>query len=83
MTRQEIFARISQLIAAAMPGSDPGSLKETTDLYDLGLDSTTAVGLMLEIEDQFGLTFPDSLITDTTFQTPGALSTAVETILAS
>jgi acyl carrier protein len=83
MSRQEILDRIVQLITAAMPGCDPGALQEATDLYDLGLDSTTAVGLMLEIEDSFGLTFPDALITDTTFQTPGALSAAVETILAS
>lgn len=81
MIRVETLQEVLNLVAAATPAADRETLQESTDLYDLGLDSTTAVILMLEIEEKFGITFPDSMITEETFRTPGALSFVVESLL--
>jgi acyl carrier protein len=81
MTESEILQGLVNLIVEAMPGVDRGALAETTDLYELGLDSTSAVGLMLAIEERFAVTFTDSLLSDQTFQTPEALKRAVQSLL--
>lgn len=81
MTKAEILDALTGLIVEVMPGVDRGALGESTDLYQLGLDSTVAVALMLGIEERFAVTFSESLLTDQTFQTPGALLRAVESLL--
>lgn len=80
MTNAEILDALANLIVEVMPGVDRGTLVETTDLYQLGLDSTVAVALMLAIEDRFAVTFTESLLSDKTFQTPGALMRAVQSL---
>lgn len=82
MIKAETLQEVLNLVAAAMPGADRAILQEDTNLYDLGLDSTTAIGLMLEIEERFAITIPDSMITDESFQTPGALSAVVGSLIA-
>lgn len=42
-------------------------------LPDYGLDSLRTVQLMLELEDTFGVSFPDEEITGATFATPAQL----------
>ena len=81
MTNAEILQALGDLIVELMPGVDRRTLVETTDLYQLGLDSTVAVALMLAIEDRFAVTFTESLLSDKTFQTPGALLRAVQSLL--
>lgn len=55
------------VLAAAQP-LEPGD-----SLYDLGLDSMGTIQLLLELEDTFGVTFPDDVLKPETFATPGAL----------
>lgn len=80
-TRLDTHARILELIAGTMPALDRASLREHADLYDLGMDSTAAISLMLSIEEAFGITFPDSLLDDATFRTPASLAAAVNSLL--
>lgn len=47
-------------------------------LENLGLDSMGTVGLLVEVEDFFGVTFPDELLSAATFATPAALREAIE-----
>ena len=82
MTSAEILDALANLIVEVMPGVDRGTLIESTDLYQLGLDSASAVALMLAIEERFSVTFTESLLSDKTFQTPGALLRAVQSLLA-
>jgi len=44
-----------------------------TRLRDLGLDSMQAIELLFAIEDGFGVTLPDALLVDETFETAGRL----------
>lgn len=47
---------------------NPGAL-----LVDLGLDSMEAIQLLIDVEDAYGVSFPDSLLTAETFSTAGTL----------
>jgi acyl carrier protein len=50
-------------------------------LTDLGLDSLGAVALMLDLEDELGITFPDSSLAAGTFHTVGSLWSVVADLL--
>ena len=54
---------------AVSPG---GPLKPSASLFDLGLDSMGTVQLLLELEETFGVTFPDEALTPEVFATPGS-----------
>ena len=48
-------------------------LPADASLRDLGLDSMASVALMLDLEDHFGCTLPDRLLTPETFASPTSL----------
>ena len=48
------------------------------DLDALGLDSQAALSLMLDLEEAYGVTFPDALLTEETFATPQSLWDALQ-----
>lgn len=48
------------------------------DLYKAGLTSLATVGLMLALEDQFNVEFPDSLLSRKTFGSIESILNAVE-----
>ena len=49
--------------------SDDVSNNFETTLKDMGLDSMASIELLLELEDQFDIVFPDELLTEETFST--------------
>lgn len=56
-------------------------LQDGSDLYNSGLTSLATVGLMLALEDQFGVEFPDSMLGRKTFRSIEAIAEAVEQLL--
>jgi acyl carrier protein len=60
---------------------DGNSLTMQSNLYQLGLDSMAAVNLLLELEETYGVMFPDALLTDSTFETPLALKSAIVSLI--
>jgi acyl carrier protein len=50
------------------------------DLRTAGLDSLGLVELLVNIEDTFGIEFPDELLTAQTFRTPATVWAAVATL---
>jgi acyl carrier protein len=56
---------------------DGDSLTMESNLYELGLESMAAVNLLLELEEIYGVIFPDALLTESTFETPLALKSAI------
>ncbi|CAN2253913.1 Acyl carrier protein [Bacillus subtilis] len=54
----------------------------TTSLKDLGLDSMASIDLLLELEDQFNVSFPDELLTEETFETGQRLLDALKKLLS-
>lgn len=57
-----------------------GSVKDTDDLYKLGLSSLATVNVMLELETRLGAAIPDEALTRATFQTIAALTALVRSL---
>ncbi len=51
-------------------------------LRDLGLDSMREIELLFAIEDNYGVTLPDEMLTDATFATAGQLWAAITDLAA-
>lgn len=56
---------------------DVDTLTDTTDLYQSGLTSHASVNLMLALEDEFGVEFPDALLLRRTFESVAAMADAL------
>jgi acyl carrier protein len=72
---REILAKHGRLSADVM------SLAPADDLYAVGLTSLTTVHIMLALEDQFGVEFPDRLLGRKTFGSIQSIVEAVEELV--
>lgn len=61
--------------------TDVGELADDSDLYQAGLTSHATVTLMLAIEDDFDIEFPERLLRRRTFESIAALAEAVEDVV--
>ena len=52
------------------------------ELVQLGLDSMTAVAVLLDMEKAFDIRFPDDMLVEGTFRTAGKLKEAVQLLRA-
>jgi acyl carrier protein len=57
--------------------TDIDSLPDDADLYAAGLTSQVTVNLMLALEEEFGVEFPDELLKRRTFASVDAISHAL------
>ena len=53
-------------------------LQEDSDLYNAGLTSLATVGLMLALEEEFDVEFPDSMLSRKTFDSIESIHDAIE-----
>jgi acyl carrier protein len=58
-------------------GVDAHVVADHADLYELGLTSHAAVSVMLGLEDEFGIEFPDSEMRKSTFESIASIADAV------
>lgn len=63
-------------------GVDVSTLGDTTDLYRTGLTSHAAVNVMLALEDEFDIEFPERMLTKQTFQSIESILQALTEIRA-
>ncbi|GAA0664688.1 hypothetical protein GCM10010193_15070 [Kitasatospora atroaurantiaca] len=81
---EAVEERVLRIVAAALraaPGEDtPGP---DTDLWSVGLDSLGSVSLMVGLEDEFGVEFPDSMLDRKTFSTVRSISEAIRSLVGS
>lgn len=61
---------------------EPDDLDVTTNLYGAGLTSHASVNVMLALEDEFDVEFPERLLKRSTFESIANLSDALESLLA-
>lgn len=61
--------------------ASPEALRDDADLHAAGLSSYGTVELMVAIEDEFGVEFPDTLLTRATFGSIDSVAAAVATLL--
>jgi acyl carrier protein len=62
--------------------TDASELAIDSDLYNAGLTSLATVGLMLALEDEFDIEFPDSMLGRKTFSSIETILEAVEELRA-
>jgi len=76
--------RVREVIAGhARLAVEVSTLADTDDLYRAGMTSHASVNLMLALEDEFDVTFPDSLLRRETFASVAAISEALAELAAS
>lgn len=80
MSAPTFRTRIAELVLRHTRLHD-GSIDPTRPLRELGLDSMSAVNLLLDIEATFGITFPDELLTGEVFRTVESLADSVERLV--
>lgn len=61
---------------------DFGEVGIDQDLYEIGLTSLTTVNIMLAIEDEFDIEFPDNKLNRQTFESIESLVEVVEELLS-
>ena len=57
---------------------DAGTLAENADLYLAGMTSHASVNVMLALEGEFELEFPDHMLKRSVFESISAIRTALE-----
>lgn len=74
----DVVARVRSVIAAqGHLAKDISLLGDGDDLYEIGLSSHATVNLMLALENEFDVEFPDAVLQRSTFQTVEAISAAL------
>ena len=56
-------------------------IEDSTDLYRAGMSSHASVLLMIALENEFGLEFPDGMLSRDVFENIEAIANAVESVL--
>src|SRR5690348_14288470 len=61
---------------------DAESLDEHADLYQAGMTSHASVNVMLALEGEFDVEFPDEMLKRSSFESIAAIASAVESLTA-
>jgi acyl carrier protein len=77
----DIAPRIRKVLAEhGRLGIDAASLKDGDDLYQAGLTSNASVSIMLALEGEFDIEFPDQMLSRGVFASVASIRNAVETL---
>ena len=77
----EIIARVKTVLAAqAELNQDVTELDIDADLFAAGMSSRATVGVMLGLESEFDLEFPDSMLRRDVFESIRAIGDAISSL---
>ena len=77
-----IDARIRAVLARhGRLAQDAAALPETADLYQAGLSSHASVNVMLALESDFDVEFPDQMLTRSVFSSIAAIRGALSQLM--
>jgi len=62
---------------------DPDDLAESDDLYQSGMTSHASVQVMLALEDEFDVEFPDAMLTRSVFESIASMAAAIAQLVGS
>ena len=62
--------------------AQPGTLKDASDLYEAGLTSRASVSVMLALESEFDIEFPDHMLKRNVFRSIGSIERALRELIA-
>jgi acyl carrier protein len=73
--------RIRKILADhARLNVDPATLEEGDDLYQAGMTSHASVQVMLALEDEFDVEFPDAMLKRSVFESIANMAQAVSSL---
>jgi acyl carrier protein len=73
--------RIRKILADhARLSADPATLDEHADLYAAGMTSHASVQVMLGLEDEFDVEFPDALLKRSVFESIASMAEAIASL---
>ncbi|HVS22647.1 MAG TPA: acyl carrier protein [Gammaproteobacteria bacterium] len=79
MSTDNTAERIRNIIKQhARLSADAGSLAPSADLYEAGMTSHASVNVMLALEGEFEVEFPDRMLTRGTFDSIASIQNAIE-----
>ena len=82
-TDHEILETVRSIVAVhGRLTGDAAELTGPDSLYAAGMTSHASVNVMLGVEDEFDLEFPEELLTKETFESLGSITAAVERLRA-
>ncbi|MDX1914852.1 MAG: acyl carrier protein [Methylophilus sp.] len=77
----EIYTRIKDVLAShAELNQAADSLSEDDDLFAAGMSSRATVGVMLGLESEFDIEFPDAMLRREVFESVRSIANALETL---
>ena len=62
---------------------DAAALADTDDLYQAGMTSHASVNVMLALEGEFDVEFPDHMLKRSVFESIAAITSAIDELTAS
>ena len=60
---------------------DPREIDDQADLYELGLTSHASVDVMLALEEEFDIEFPDEVLKKSTFESVHNIAQVIEGLI--
>ncbi len=75
--------RVRQVLSEhAQLGLDVSTLRADGDLYEAGMTSRASVNVMLGLESEFDIEFPDSMLRRDVFESIASIAGAVATLVS-
>ena len=77
----KMLTTLKELIVEHVAGVESlDQVADDSDLADLGLDSMAGLNLLLDMEEEFQVQFPEEYLTAEVFSSPMSLASAIKTI---
>jgi len=81
MNDQDLLARVRRILKEhARLDSDVDSIAVNDDLYQAGMTSHASVNVMLALEDEFNIEFPDHMLKRSVFDSMASIAAAIEAL---
>ncbi|MCH7797139.1 MAG: acyl carrier protein [Planctomycetes bacterium] len=81
MTTDELMTQLVSILRRHLQFvGDDREIGMSDDLVDLGLDSTGAIGMLLDVQESFSISFPDEMLVPGTFRTAATLLDAIRSL---
>jgi acyl carrier protein len=77
---EDITAQFEEALRRHLRSAKPNPINYDIELVQLGLDSMTAVAVLLDMEKTFNIRFPDDMLVEGTFRTARKLKEAVQVL---
>jgi acyl carrier protein len=74
----DITTQFEEVLRRHLRSAKSDAINYDVELAQLGLDSMTAVAVLLDMEKMFGIKFPDDMLVEGTFRTARRLEEAVQ-----